>query len=216
MHDILLLILSDDLLTRAGLAAVLDGAPGIRVAGQSDTYAEPADLLDLYRPDLLLWDLGWDPLQEHGSQVIAPLNRLAALVELEIPVVVLAPDERSAVAAWHLGATALLLRSVETTALVAALQAAAVPLRVLDPLLVDAVITRQPDYAGALIEPLTPREVEVLSLLAEGMTNRAIGRALEISEHTAKFHIQALMGKLGAQSRTEVVVRATRLGLLTL
>jgi two-component system, NarL family, nitrate/nitrite response regulator NarL len=216
MHDIPLLIVSDDLLTRAGLAAVLASAPGIQVVGQSDSVPEPAELLDLYQPGLLLWDLGWDPLLERGSHEAAPLERLAAAIELGSPVVVLAPDETVAAAAWRLGAAALLLRSVRPDPLLAALQAAAAGLRVLDPALASALSTRQPDDAGTLVEPLTPRELEVLTLLAEGMTNRAIGRALQISEHTAKFHVQALMGKLDAQSRTEVVVRATRLGLLTL
>lgn len=69
---------------------------------------------------------------------------------------------------------------------------------------------------SALVEALTPREREVLELLAEGLSNKDIGRALGISEHTAKFHVNALLGKLDAQTRTEAVVRALRLGLLHL
>jgi DNA-binding NarL/FixJ family response regulator len=65
-------------------------------------------------------------------------------------------------------------------------------------------------------EPLTPREMEVLQRLAEGLTNKAIAQELGISEHTIKFHVNAIMGKLHAQSRTEAVVRATRLGLILL
>ena len=56
----------------------------------------------------------------------------------------------------------------------------------------------------------------MLQLLAEGMTNRAIAQRLEISEHTVKFHVNAILGKLGAQSRTDAVVRATRLGVILL
>jgi DNA-binding NarL/FixJ family response regulator len=66
------------------------------------------------------------------------------------------------------------------------------------------------------VEDLTPRELEVLGLLAEGLPNKAIGLRLGISEHTVKFHVNAVLGKLGAQSRTEAVVRATRLGLILL
>jgi DNA-binding NarL/FixJ family response regulator len=58
--------------------------------------------------------------------------------------------------------------------------------------------------------------MEVLRLLAEGLPNKAIAHRLGISEHTVKFHVNALLGKLGAQSRTEAVVRATRLGLILL
>ena len=67
-----------------------------------------------------------------------------------------------------------------------------------------------------LAEDLTPREHEVLQLLAEGLPNKAIARKLGISEHTVKFHINAILGKLGAGSRTEAVVLATRLGLVLL
>ena len=61
---------------------------------------------------------------------------------------------------------------------------------------------------------LTPRELEVLRLLAEGLPNKTVAHRLEISEHTVKFHVNSLLAKLGAQSRTDAVVRATRLGLV--
>jgi len=64
--------------------------------------------------------------------------------------------------------------------------------------------------------PLTPRENQVLQLLAQGMTNKAIALDLGITDHTVKFHVNAIMGKLGAQSRTEAVVRATQLGMIAL
>ncbi|MBI1880571.1 MAG: response regulator transcription factor, partial [Chloroflexi bacterium] len=63
---------------------------------------------------------------------------------------------------------------------------------------------------------LTPRELEVLQLLAEGLPNKAIARRLDISDHTVKFHVNAILSKLSAQSRTDAVVRATRLGLILL
>ena len=65
-------------------------------------------------------------------------------------------------------------------------------------------------------EALTPREREVLALLAEGLSNKAIADRLAISEHTAKFHVNAVLAKLGVQRRTEAVVRAARMGLVTL
>ena len=63
---------------------------------------------------------------------------------------------------------------------------------------------------------LTPREHEVLGLVAEGLPNKSIADHLSISEHTVRFHVNSIMSKLGAQSRTEAVTRATRLGLLLL
>ena len=66
------------------------------------------------------------------------------------------------------------------------------------------------------VEHLTPREHDVLELLAEGLSNRELAAVLGFSEHTAKFHVQALLTKLGASTRTEAVVRALRLGVLPL
>jgi len=66
----------------------------------------------------------------------------------------------------------------------------------------------------SLVESLTPREHEVLVLLADGLRNREIATGLGISEHTVKFHLAAIFGKLGASSRTEVVRKALRLGLI--
>ena len=67
-----------------------------------------------------------------------------------------------------------------------------------------------------LAEQLTPRELDVLKLLAEGLPNKGVASRLEVSEHTVKCHVNSIMGKLNAQSRTEAVILATRLGLLPL
>jgi DNA-binding NarL/FixJ family response regulator len=68
----------------------------------------------------------------------------------------------------------------------------------------------------AIVEPLTPREVQVLELLAEGLPNKAIAERLEISDQTVKFHVASISGKLGAVNRTDAVRRAVRRGLITL
>ena len=65
-------------------------------------------------------------------------------------------------------------------------------------------------------EDLTPREMDVLQLLAEGLPNKEIGRRLRISEHTVKFHVNTILAKLGARTRTEAVTRAARQGLIML
>jgi DNA-binding NarL/FixJ family response regulator len=109
-----------------------------------------------------------------------------------------------------------LLREASATRLQASLQAVSSGLVVCDEALGAALMpTRHADFMP-LMDALTPREFEVLRLVAEGLPNKIIAARLHISEHTVKFHVNALMGKLGAQSRTEAVVRATRLGLLLL
>jgi DNA-binding NarL/FixJ family response regulator len=87
---------------------------------------------------------------------------------------------------------------------------------VLAPEFATAQLTLPPAASLPPGEALTPRELDVLQLLAEGLPNKTIADRLTISEHTVKFHVNALMGKLGAQSRTEAVVRAIRLGWLTI
>ena len=93
-----------------------------------------------------------------------------------------------------------------------ALQAVARGLVVMDPGFHRVRAT----VAAARMEALTPREVEVLALLATGLPNKLIAHHLGISEHTAKFHVTAVMTKLGASSRTDAVIRAARRGMVAL
>jgi two-component system nitrate/nitrite response regulator NarL len=84
---------------------------------------------------------------------------------------------------------------------------------------VDGVLVapRAPEArADAFEEPLTPREIQVLELLAEGLPNKAIAERLRISDQTVKFHVSSISGKLGAANRTDAVRRAVRRGLITL
>ena len=113
--------------------------------------------------------------------------------------------------------TGYLSTDADSASLMAAVLAVVAGLTVVDPALVTRFGTRPgtpvaPDGGG---ETLTPREREVLQLVAEGLPNKTIARELGISEHTAKFHVGSLLAKLDAGSRTEAVTTATRRGLLT-
>ncbi len=120
-----------------------------------------------------------------------------------------------ALAVFGAGARGVVFRNSEPERVVAALRALSRGLVVLDETLAAQVI-RPPADTTAALDALTSREVEVLALLAGGLSNKLIADRLGISEHTAKFHVNAILGKLGAQSRTEAVVRAARLGLVVL
>lgn len=202
------LIAAADRLARAGLATLLLGSDTCAVVGEV-SGASLGDDLPLYEPDVILWDMGWEPAE-------SVLADLAALGGGGPPVVALLPGDAPfpAVARY---ASGLLLRDASPERLAIALAAVAAELVVRDaPFAPDF----SPEVGDTLPDPpledLTPREMEVLNLLAEGMSNRAIGQALGISEHTVKFHVNAILGKLNAQSRTDAVVRATRLGLILL
>lgn len=206
------LVIADNLLTRLGLTALLDPYDSIdvvgQVAGDDDLIAD----LDIYRPDVAVIDLGYEPS--------ALLTQITSLTEAELPLVALLPDADSAkIVTPALGdstAYGLLLRDSEGELVTGALTAVMEGLVVLDPLLSGALITTGGDLLELPAENLTPRESEVLQLLAQGLTNKAIAVSLGISPNTVKFHINAILSKLDAQSRTEAVVRATRLGWIIL
>lgn len=206
--DLRVLILADDPLSRAGLAGLLAELPGCTLAGQLDSTADLAAEISVYRPDVMLWDLGWEP--------VPALDRLDDPGALDIPILGLLPLEAPGAEILGAGVTGLLFRDASPDKLLAALHATAQGLATLEPELMGDLSPARPLEAESLVEALTPREQEVLQLLAEGLPNKTIARQLDISEHTVKFHVNAILGKLGAQSRTEAVVRATRLGLLLL
>lgn len=203
MDEIRVLVVADDPLARAGLAALLAGQEGCEVVGLAAGDDDLGAALSVYRPDAVVWDVGWDA---------ADLPDALAEWDAEAPpLVALLPEPGLGAALWASGARGLLPRSVSGDRLAAALVAVCAGLAALDP---DLMASLPAPAAPASIEPLTPREMDVLELLAEGLANRAIAQRLGISEHTVKFHLNAILGKLGAQSRTEAVVLAIRLGLL--
>jgi len=124
-------------------------------------------------------------------------------------------DATGAGEAWSAGARGLLPREADAETIAAAATAAANGLSVMHPEYVNTLALVNP-RSEADVEPLTAREREVLQLLAEGLPNKIIAARLKITDHTVKFHVNAIMTKLGVQSRTEAVVRATRLGLILL
>ena len=118
------------------------------------------------------------------------------------------------------GVRAVLPRNATQGSIVAAIQAASAGLVVLPPQglanLLKETAAPQRTASAALIEPLTARELEVLGMMAEGWGNKEISSRLGISEHTVKFHVAAIMGKLNAESRTEAVTSGIRHGLVML
>jgi two-component system nitrate/nitrite response regulator NarL len=197
-----LLVVAEDGLARAGLRALAEAA-GLQVVADGP----PAELEDAAgdEADAAAWDVG----AQGGVDGLRSLSG-------RLPVVSILWSEEQAGEALAAGARAVLLRDRVEEQLQPAVTAAVAGLVTLDERLAESVLRPRPASAPLLAEPLTPREVEVLQLVAEGLTNRRIGERLGISEHTAKFHVNAILGKLGAQSRSEAVAQAARLGLVLL
>ena len=201
------LIIADDALARVGLATLLSNRPECVVVGQVARAADLAQAAQLYRPDVAVCDVGSNP---------AHLIERANWRELSFPVLALLPDASNAAGAWSAGARGLLWREASPETLVTAIGSLVQGLIVFDPAFAAAVPRAREPSAATPIEALTPRELQVLRLLADGQSNKEIARALGISEHTVKFHVNAILGKLNAASRTEAVVTATRLGWILL
>jgi len=182
---------------RAGLEALLATTPGWEVAG---SFADAAHV-DSLTLDVLVAAL--------------PVSGLPALAA---PIVLLTSEGQPEWTAEALrsGVRALLPRDASAAAILAAVEAAANGLAVIDPqeleeLLGSPVPTDATDTDGVA---LTPRETEVLRMMADGAANKEIAWKLAISDHTVKFHVASVMGKLNASSRTEAVTRGLRRGLI--
>lgn len=212
MLDLRLLIVAPDPLARAGLSTMLAEQPGSIVIGQTSSSNTLPDELETYRPDIIIWDMGWEPEEHLGllSDVIGDED------EIGPEVIVLLPDNEQAAGVWSSGVRAILLRETSAEQLLAAITAVSHGLTVLTTELSHQLLAAPPNFELDPSEALTTREHEVLQLVAEGLTNKAIAQELSISEHTVKFHINTIMGKLNTPSRTAAVVRATRLGLILL
>jgi DNA-binding NarL/FixJ family response regulator len=184
-------LLGGDPLALGGLARLLE---------ESDGWVVAPNLED--QPDAVLVDFG-DGEESENLRSLAP----------RYPVLALASGPTRAREALASGARGVLLRRTSGPRLSLALDAVLEGLVVIDEDLAEEVL-RPPQRALGSHETLTPRELEVLELLASGLSNKEIADRLGVSFHTVKFHVNAILGKLGASSRTEVVSLAARAGIL--
>jgi two-component system nitrate/nitrite response regulator NarL len=194
-------VVAEDPLVRSGLVSLLASDPGF-------SSLDPGALAkaQLAGADVTLWDV--------GPSAAAALDR--SFFAERVPTLALAPDEEAALDLLRAGALGVLLRSVDGERLLAGLRAVASGVAVFEPGLLRALVSSRAAPGEGDSPTLTPRETEVLGLVAEGLSNKLIADRLKISEHTAKFHVNALLTKLSAETRTEAVVLAARRGLLML
>ena len=187
----------------------------VKVVGSGANFDSLAEQFAEGGADVLLVDAP-------GEQEASTLDSLkSAEIAAELPVVLLAEvaSTESIADALSVGVRAVLPADVSRDQLFAALQAAVAGLVVLHPQEVsDGFPARAPlaQPVSELAEPLTRREREVLQMLAGGLANKEIAARLNISDHTVKFHVASVLGKLGAASRTEAVALGIRRGLILL
>jgi DNA-binding NarL/FixJ family response regulator len=207
------LVVAEQLLVRSGLAALLASQDELEIVGQVSGLTLTDDI-ELYRPDAVVLDLGYPVGEQNSSR----LERLESLTDVPTVILVSGPEDASTVVDSTEEGTAygLLLRETSPDMISAALWSVAAGLITIDPMLASTLIVPEATPDEPVLEALTPRETEVLQLLAEGLPNKLIAQQLAISPNTVKFHINSILTKLNAQSRTEAVVRATRSGLIIL
>jgi len=194
----------DHLLIREGLAALIGAHPDIEIVGEAADGDEAIRKFEELRPDVLLLDLQMP--KRHGVEVIGeirsrfPSARIIVLTTYDMEQVV-----SKALAA---GAQAYLLKTSVRRELINTIRSVATGRRHVDPEVANTLANHADD------EPLTPREVAVLSLVAEGNSNREIGSALSIAEETVKGHIKSILSKLTANDRAHAVAIGLKRGII--
>ncbi|HUJ61363.1 MAG TPA: response regulator transcription factor [Kofleriaceae bacterium] len=188
-------LLTEDPLLRAGLSSLLAELGSI-------------DVVERDAAEVALWDAGVD-----GDKTLAKLGELRGL---DMPVVAVVQDQAHVAPALAAGARGVVLRDQVGPGIHAALAAVRSGLTVMDTALAESLVPAQPQRAPKGRGELTERERQVVQLLSEGLSNKLIADRLGISDHTAKFHVNGVMMKLGASTRTEAVVEAMRRGLIRL
>jgi DNA-binding NarL/FixJ family response regulator len=200
---------------RAGLRAVVASDPAFEVAGEAEQLDLLASELERLAPDVVLLDPGSDA--DSLLEALEPISNSSLMP----PLVLIASSIDVVTDAIEGGIQGLLLPDASPDEIGAALHAVLSGLTAIDNRMVATLLERRrlpetPPSAEGPYEALTPREREVLQLIAQGLPNKTIAIELGISEHTVKFHVGSILTKLEASSRAEALARAARVGLIVL
>ncbi|HZP56916.1 MAG TPA: response regulator transcription factor [Dehalococcoidia bacterium] len=207
-----LIIVDDHEVVRMGLRAALEVEPDFTVVAEAANGRDAIDQARAYQPDIVLMDVRMDGMdgieacREIRSEL--PATRVLMLTSYA--------EEETVVAALLAGAAGYVLKNVPRSRLLEALRSVARGESLLDSKVTRAVLDQlmQRNAAGEQDDELTPREREVLVLIAEGATNKAIAAKLVVSENTARNHVSHILAKLGFSRRSEAAAYAVKKGLL--
>ena len=217
MAPIRVLVAEDQPIVRAGFRALLEAEPDLEVAGEAASGAAAVAAARALRPDLVLMDLRMPEMD--GLEATRQITADPSLAGTRVLVLTTFELDEYVFGALRAGASGFLLKGGEPADLLAAIRVVAGGESLLAPSVTRRLIeayTARPARATpptALAE-LTPREREVLALVAAGLSNLEIAKALQLSPLTAKTHVSRILGKLRARDRVQLVVMAHQTGLV--
>jgi DNA-binding NarL/FixJ family response regulator len=209
-----ILVADDHPIVRDGLVAILSTQADFDVVGEAAAGLETVQQADVLKPDVILLDLEMPELD--GVEAIRRMRE----TNPDIRVIVFTAfdtDERI-LNAVRAGARGYLLKGVPREEIFQAIRVVHAGDSLLQPIVASKLLRQvsQEHDTSAILEALTPRELDVLRLLARGLENKEIALELVISERTVKFHVSSILSKLGAGNRTEAVAIAAQQGLIKL
>jgi DNA-binding NarL/FixJ family response regulator len=209
------LLVDDDDLMRAGLRSVLSSDGAIEVVGEAGDGREALTRIRELRPDLVLMDIRMPDL----DGISATREVLASSPDLKVVVLTTFEQDEYIFDSLNAGASGFLLKRTKPEELIAAIHTVAEGDALLSPSVTRRVVDRMavqpvPVSAGRRLDQLTPRELEVLELVAQGLSNREIAEAFVIEESTVKTHVKRILMKLHLRDRVQAVILAYETGLV--
>ena len=207
-------LIDDQTLVREGIKGLLSLSDTVEVVAEGADGAEAVELVRSHDPDVVLMDMRMPRVSG------ADATRSLKAEGLDVPVVILTTfdDHEQVLDGIRAGAKGYLLKDVSLESLIDAISSVASGETMIQPAITETLLRGLSDTASApedeSIEPLTPRETEVIRLMAGGYSNREIANALHKSEGTIKNHVSNILAKLGVRDRTRAVLKAIEHGLL--
>lgn len=210
-----LAVIDDQMLVRKGICGLLSLSEQVQVVAEGADGSDATTIAERDAPDVFLMDMRMPKMS--GSEAIAALRDAG----VETPVIILTTfdDHDQVLAGIRAGAQGYLLKDVSLDDLIIAIQSVAAGETMIQPAITQTLLqglgSRGTDFDSApLPEPLTPRETEVIRLMAGGYSNKEISQALSKSEGTIKNHVSSILSKIGVRDRTRAVLKAIEMGLI--